>query len=202
MDHIKQDINKRPVSWAARLAVALALLGAMTSLAACGGGSDDSSTSATTGAGGAGPTAASGGTANASDKGVQYSQCMREHGIKDFPDPVDGHVLLQSGPGSDLNPNLPAFQAADKACKSLQPAGDQNDKIGSGGPGGEAVLAFAKCMRKNGVPKFPDPKINGAQVQMGIDPSSGVDPNSASFKAAQAKCGNATPGGAPSGATP
>jgi hypothetical protein len=194
MDHIKQEINKRHVSRAARLAVAVALLGAMASLAACGGGSNHASTSATSSAGG--------GKADASDQGVKYSQCMREHGIKDFPDPVDGHVLLQSGPGSDLNPNLPAFQAADKACKSLQPAGGQNDKLGSGGPGGEAILAFAKCMRKNGVPKFPDPKINGGQVQMGIDPSSGVDPNSASFKAAQAKCGSAMPGGASSGATP
>jgi hypothetical protein len=41
-------------------------------------------------------------------------------------------------------------------------------------------LAFARCMRANGVPNFPDP--NGQSGQLG--PSSGIDPNSSEFQAA------------------
>jgi hypothetical protein len=41
-------------------------------------------------------------------------------------------------------------------------------------------LAFARCMRAHGVPKFPDPDGKGGQ----LGPSSGADPASAAFQAA------------------
>lgn len=48
-----------------------------------------------------------------------------------------------------------------------------------------AALAFAECMRSNGLPNFPDPSGSGGfQFRRG----SGVDPFSPAFKAAQAKC--------------
>ena len=56
---------------------------------------------------------------------LQYSKCMRSHGITDFPDPQssNGRVgfSITAGPGSDLNPNNPQFQAAQKACETLLP---------------------------------------------------------------------------------
>jgi hypothetical protein len=194
MEQAEKDTNKRR----GRRAVALALLGATLALAACGGGSDDGGGASGSSTGAAAAGASGDGTTKASDDGVKYSQCMREHGIKDFPDPQNGRLLLQAGPDSDVNPDSPTFQAAAKACQSLQPAGAQS---GGGTGGGDAALAMAKCMRENGVPKFPDPDVSGGKVTMKIDPSSGVDPDSASFKAAQAKCGSV--GGAPqSGTTP
>jgi hypothetical protein len=48
-----------------------------------------------------------------------------------------------------------------------------------------AALAFAGCMRTNGVPDFPDPSANGGFLFRKGD---GVDPSSPVFKAAQAKC--------------
>jgi hypothetical protein len=49
-------------------------------------------------------------------------------------------------------------------------------------------LAYSKCMRANGVSNFPDPKAGGGfQV-------AGVNPSSALFKAAEAKCGKILPG--------
>jgi hypothetical protein len=55
---------------------------------------------------------------------LKYSQCMREHGIKDFPDPnPDGGMRIEMRPGSDMDPKNPKFQAAQEACKSLQPGG-------------------------------------------------------------------------------
>jgi hypothetical protein len=45
-------------------------------------------------------------------------------------------------------------------------------------------LAFADCMRANGVPNFPDPAPSGGfEIQ-----ASGVNPTSPAFKAAQARC--------------
>jgi len=46
---------------------------------------------------------------------LKFAQCMRSHGISDFPD-----SMQITGQG-DLNPNDPAFQAASTACQSLRP---------------------------------------------------------------------------------
>lgn len=51
---------------------------------------------------------------------VRYAACMRSHGIADFPDPGPNGSLQLSGQG-DLSPSDPKFQAAQEACKSLQP---------------------------------------------------------------------------------
>jgi hypothetical protein len=48
---------------------------------------------------------------------LRFAQCMREHGIADFPDPKPGEGIdISAGQGSDLDPNSPQFQAANKAC--------------------------------------------------------------------------------------
>jgi hypothetical protein len=48
---------------------------------------------------------------------LRYAQCMREHGIPDFPDPKPGEgISISADQGSDLDPNNPQFQAANKAC--------------------------------------------------------------------------------------
>jgi hypothetical protein len=66
--------------------------------------------------------------AQALAQALKMSQCMRSHGITDFPDPqsVAGggiRISLHSTPGSDLNPNSPLFQAAQKACQAFSPLG-------------------------------------------------------------------------------
>lgn len=45
---------------------------------------------------------------------------------------------------------------------------------------GSFTLAFARCMRANGVPAFPDPNGQGGQ----LGPGSGIDPSSPQFQAA------------------
>lgn len=56
---------------------------------------------------------------------LKYSECMRSHGVTEFPDPqsINGRVgfSITASPGSELDPNNPQFQAADKACESLVP---------------------------------------------------------------------------------
>jgi hypothetical protein len=47
---------------------------------------------------------------------LKYARCMRTHGVPSFPDPTSSGLSL-----SDIDPNSPRFQAAQKACRSLLP---------------------------------------------------------------------------------
>jgi len=88
-----------------RTLLATALL--VLATAACGGN-------------GAKPSAAPS-TTDRNAQAVRYSQCMRENGVPDFPDPVDGRIQLRAEKGSDLDPESAGFKKAQETC-SLLPA--------------------------------------------------------------------------------
>jgi len=49
---------------------------------------------------------------------LKFAQCMRSHGVLNFPDPsASGSLLIPPS----INPQSPNFQAAANACKSLMP---------------------------------------------------------------------------------
>jgi hypothetical protein len=52
---------------------------------------------------------------------LAFSQCMRAHGVPNFPDPdFSGNgIRIHVGSGSGLDPNSPAFKSAQQACGSL-----------------------------------------------------------------------------------
>ncbi|MGH8987794.1 MAG: hypothetical protein ACRDXC_04245 [Acidimicrobiales bacterium] len=54
---------------------------------------------------------------------LKVSVCMRAHGIRDFPDPTSQgiRIPIRKGMPSDLDPDNPRFQAAEKACQHLEP---------------------------------------------------------------------------------
>jgi hypothetical protein len=58
----------------------------------------------------------------------------------------------------------------------------------SGSSKREALVAFSACMRKNGVPKFPDPQVVGSGMRLTIGPESGTNPNTPQFKKAEHAC--------------
>ncbi len=123
---------------------------------------------------------------------VAYAQCMRNHGVSDFPDPTTppgGGVAfsIHGGPGSDLNPTNPAFKAANQACRTLLPGGQQTPTRSS--PKIAAEVRWAHCMRSHGVPNFPDPNSQGA-----FD-SSKFDPTSPAFQTASTACLSLQPTG-------
>lgn len=175
--------------------VAVAALAAGATLSACGS-SSPTSTVASLGSSTAPPAAGSGAPSAANNaKLVKYSECMRSHGVPDFPDPTGGRLLLQfkKGSSSTLDPSSPQFKAAQQACKSLLPAG-----LGSGQSASPQVqaqaLKFARCMRSHGVPGFPDPTFSGGGIRI---QAQGVNLNSPAAKRAQQACGSLLPGGAP-----
>jgi hypothetical protein len=78
---------------------------------------------------------------------LKQAQCMRAHGIKDFPDPSSSSgritVTIHGGAGSDLNPNDPLFQRAQAVCMPnapKPPAGGSSGK-GSGPSSGSVCRA-------------------------------------------------------------
>ena len=52
---------------------------------------------------------------------LQFSTCMRAHGIKDFPDPSNGGLRVEVKPGSDIDPNNPTFRTAQQSCQKYLP---------------------------------------------------------------------------------
>jgi hypothetical protein len=79
--------------------------------------------------------------AQAQAQALKFSQCMRSHGIADFPDPVFHSggggisISIKAGPGSDLTPNSPTFQAVQTACQKLLP-GPKGAHFATHGPSG------------------------------------------------------------------
>jgi hypothetical protein len=130
------------------------------------------------------------------EKALKFTQCMRAHGIADFPDPGAGGGIQISGggPNSDLNPSSVTFMAAQNACQKYSPV--QQPSAGQQAQLQARALALSACMRKHGVPNFPDPQfMSGGRVLEKIPNGSGMDPSSPMFQAAQQKCshsGNST----------
>jgi hypothetical protein len=153
--------------------LAAVLVTAVLAAAGCGGSSSS-----------ANPPAANGGAGNPSSgstKLVQFANCMRSHGLPNFPDPTaQGTFNLPAGMSSSSQ-----FQAADHACKSLAPPGSLSGQ----GPTTQQLnqtVKFVSCMRKHGESSFPDPSSNGTfQLNGGTNP---IDPNSPQFKSAMSAC--------------
>ncbi len=193
----RDDTGRRLGLWRSGL-LASALVAVVLLAAGCSGGS------AGPGVAGQGSSSAPGASASPSgdprEAELAYAQCMRDHGISDFPDPQPGGgIAIQPGQGGDLAPDNPQFKAADEACKSLLPpppsAKDQQQEY-------EQMLRYAKCMREHGFPDFPDPKPGeGISIDAGAHPE--LDPNNPRFQAANKACGGPgkantqTNGGAP-----
>lgn len=51
-------------------------------------------------------------------KALKFSQCMRAHGVPNFPDPSTSGGLTISN-GSGIDPNDPTFQKAQQTCASI-----------------------------------------------------------------------------------
>jgi hypothetical protein len=141
------------------------------------------------GCGSTGPSsaAASGGPQPAKTHAdfLKYSQCMRAHGVPNFPDPSPGGGL-QIDSSSGVDPRSPSFQTAQQACQKLLPGGGPSNHPMSA-QARQRLLASAQCMRTHGVPNFPDPVIQGGNVRMTL--GAGVNPSSPAFQAAVKACG-------------
>jgi hypothetical protein len=120
----------------------LAVMAAVAVLAAACGGSTSSSS-------------ADAGVSAAYQQALAYSQCMRTHGVPDFPDPnANGTTIVP--PSSSITSNSGQLAAANNACQQLQPGGDATPPAQTPQELAQS-LRLAQCIRTHGVPDFPDP---------------------------------------------
>ena len=122
-------------------------------------------------------------------KAVKFSECMRDNGVREFPDPPASGGLTIDGVlnGSSLDPNAPAWKQAIGACKDLQPPGFTGDEEVTAEEQ-EARLEFAQCIRDNGVEDFPDPAPDAPLVDTNRIPSAAEDGGMSILNAAMQKC--------------
>ena len=201
-------LNPRRVALLSVLIAGAALL-----IAACGGSPNNSAvahlatttTLAASSHGSGSPSGNSSGSARGSGSGGQeiavnggneadalaYAQCMRTHGVPNFPDPnAQGGFSIQGSPGSGLDPGSASFQAADKACRRHLPNGGQMTPAQQAKAMAQA-LKFSQCMRTHGITDFPDPQSGpggGIAIRIRAGQGSDLNPQNSQFQAAQNAC--------------
>jgi hypothetical protein len=163
---------------------------ALAALIGAGCGSDAPSETSTAGST---ATAASTGAAShtstararkltAQEKGVKFSECIRAHGVSDFPDPnAEGEYEY----GVSVTPAV--WQKAVHACKELEPPGALSGKRTPKQQTG--ALRFAQCIREHGVKDFPDPVNGEPLVDTYKIPSANRPGGMTILNAAMEKCG-------------
>jgi hypothetical protein len=172
----------------ARKRVALAAAPLLLALALGGCGGTKGNGVATAG----GAKADSSAAANSGDQAEQmrkFAQCMRAQGV-DVPDPDPNAKggMIQLGDPNAGGPDPTKIDAAMQKCRSLLPNGGQPPKMDPADL--EKERQFAKCMRENGLPEFPDPDAGSGSVIIGRGSGQIDDPK---FKAAQEKCNKYMP---------
>lgn len=128
------------------------------------------------------------GSAASTSQALKFAECMRTHGVSDFPDPGPSGDLTIDGVanGSSIDTNSTAFQQAISACRQLEPAGFTGRPRTAQQQ--EAALKFAQCVRAHGVPDFPDPAEGQPLIDTYRIPSSNTPAGMSALNAATQKC--------------
>jgi hypothetical protein len=152
-------------------------------VAGCSNGSADNGSTGTTSntgtakSSGSISTAAShNSTATPREKAVKFSECMRENGYPDFPDPKASGEFPTFG--------ISVSPAVWTKCAHLSPKQLS------------AALKFAQCIRANGVKDFPDPADDEPLVDTRRIPSTDRSGDPSILNAAMRKCHQFGPEGA------
>jgi hypothetical protein len=160
--------------------LAAGVTGLVLLAAGCGGGSTPPSVASI-----ASPTSTGAGPAPSSrgpkPSRAAFAVCLTDHGFAASPGSAanaGANELSIDGvqvPGK-VDPSSRQFQQALASCRALLPGGGPPAlSPAQRAESGKAMLRFAACMRRNGVPVFPDPSGQGmfppGSLQA-IDPSS------------------------------
>jgi len=175
------------------LVAALALTMAVT---ACGADEDEPSVATLNGTDDGGDSQDDGGAADSEaeleEQALAFSECMRENGVPDFPDPQieDGRIQMRiGGPDGGGQLDQEAMEEAMEACEDLAPRGGGNLSEEDRQEMQDRFLEYAQCMRDNGY-DMPDPDFSG---DGGLFRMEG-EPDDPAFQQAQEACEDKLPG--------
>lgn len=166
MNDSPRAVRPPPRIWppTVRSAAAVLAAAALVLLAAACSGSPSS----------AGPGGAPGaGGSTKAQKAVAFAECMRAHGLPNYPDPSSNGVLPKTS-AQRLKVSSTRFNAAERGCQHLLPTTGaaltasslQQCYLADVCPQAlvqHAVTAgrsFSRCMRAHGVPNWPDPTVD------------------------------------------
>jgi hypothetical protein len=178
--------------WPLAALATVALIGAGCSNGSAENGNTGTGTASSASSSGTTSSASSTGTTSsgakkkltARDKAVKFAECIRAHGVTDFPDPNEKN---QFDYGVSVTPAV--WNKATTACKDLQPPGTLSSRRTPKQQ--SASLRFAQCIRDNGVKDFPDPVNGEPLINTYKIPSSNKPGGMTILNAAVQKCRNA-----------
>lgn len=188
MPHIDSNSSRPAIA-------ALVLILASLALAACGGSSGSTTTSTVSASASTPPSSTGGAPGAIGSRFAAVRECLKKNGITlpqrtpgKRPSPGSGGLL---GGAAGTGPHLPAgitraqYEAAIKKCGGSFSRGGFSGAHGFSSPAAKQALAkFATCLRTNGV-DVPEANTSGKGP---IFSTKGLNTNSATFKAAYAKC--------------
>jgi hypothetical protein len=183
-------MSRKP--WPLAALATVALIGAGCSNGSAENGNTGTGTASSASSSGTTSSASSTGTTSsgakkkltARDKAVKFAECIRAHGVTDFPDPNEKN---QFDYGVSVTPAV--WNKATTACKDLQPPGTLSSRRTPKQQ--SASLRFARCISDNGVKDFPDPVNGEPLINTYKIPSSNKPGGMTILNAAVQKCRNA-----------
>jgi hypothetical protein len=120
---------------------------------------------------------------------VAFTECMRSHGVPNFPSPDSSGGIPKTQVIAVRSDNPARFDSASKTCEHLLPNGslgapqtaqEEHKQL-------ENELSFAKCMRSDGVTNFPDPSVHGGLTVAMVE-AQGIDVHSPAVLRVVQKC--------------
>lgn len=133
-------------------------------------------------------------------KALAYSQCMRSHGIANFPDPTENngstgsngaaYVGVQIGIPEGFDTSSQTYVSANNTC--TRQTGWGQVSATQLHQGLTTLLKYSECMRSHGIANFPDP----VETSTGVSLKDGdIDQNTSQYRAADKACVVFEPGG-------
>lgn len=165
----------------------LAVAGLTAALVAACGGSKKPPSSSVSG---------QGSKNSAVSSAYHYADCMRSHGVSSFQDPHVHQSGNSMSVGFRVDPAItesPDFKSAQKACAHILPGLSNGPTPAQTRAREQAILAFARCMRQHGFPKFPDPTSQG-QLTPAMLSKAGIDLQQPAIRPSADACVSVTHG--------